>query len=114
MAAGGSVAGVHQSHSEQVSSSGDFRFAILFKCAQQLGHGPDEGIGEPDGIPVWLMPGALVCGGGIAERAGCASGVVWPADGSECQSCRTFDSPADTDVAAAAFASGSGPDIIPD
>ena len=114
MAAGGSIAGVHQSHCEQVASSGNFRFAILFECAQQLGHGADEGVGEPDGIPVWLVPGALIVDGGVAECAGCASGVVRPADGSQCQSCRSFDSPADSDVAAAAFASGSGPDIIPD
>ena len=60
---GGFVAGVDERHGVEVIEATNGGFAVLFQRAEEFSHGPDEGIGEPDGVPGRGVPLAIVVNG---------------------------------------------------
>src|ERR1700722_18695219 len=97
----------------EVVAAADLRLGGVFHGAQELCHGADECIGEPDFSPPRLQPVARLLLRLEVERERCAGGIAGPTDGAACQAVGSIDAPANEVVVLSSFARGACPNIVP-
>src|SRR4051812_8330470 len=99
MLAGADQHGLTQRDGFEVVASANLRLTPFFEGAQELGHGADEGIREPDLRPARSDPGLRLLVRAVAECAGRAGRIPGPADCAAGQPLRSLDTPMNSKVA---------------